>query len=105
ERRVLEAGSRKVLTCACMRRHLSIALLAAAASLSACALAPPPYKDASLPVERRVEDLLSRMTLEEKAAQTLAVWQQKRQLADANGNFDAAKAPPIRQHGIGQVTR
>uniref|UniRef100_A0AAU2JUR8 beta-glucosidase n=1 Tax=Streptomyces sp. NBC_00049 TaxID=2903617 RepID=A0AAU2JUR8_9ACTN len=31
--------------------------------------AVPPYKDASLPVDRRVEDLLSRMTLEEKAGQ------------------------------------
>jgi beta-glucosidase len=29
----------------------------------------PVYKDASLPVEKRVEDLLSRMSLEEKAAQ------------------------------------
>lgn len=29
----------------------------------------PPYKDATLPVEQRVEDLLSRMTLEEKVAQ------------------------------------
>ncbi len=28
-----------------------------------------PYKDASLPIERRVDDLLSRMTLEEKIAQ------------------------------------
>ena len=28
-----------------------------------------PYKDASLPVETRVEDLLSRMTLDEKIAQ------------------------------------
>ncbi|MFE5678863.1 glycoside hydrolase family 3 protein [Streptomyces erythrochromogenes] len=31
--------------------------------------ARPEYKDASLPVARRVEDLLSRMTLEEKAGQ------------------------------------
>ncbi|MFE9565399.1 glycoside hydrolase family 3 protein [Streptomyces sp. NPDC006487] len=30
---------------------------------------PLPYRDASLPVDRRVEDLLSRMTLEEKAGQ------------------------------------
>ena len=29
----------------------------------------PRYKDPSLPVEQRVEDLLARMTLEEKAAQ------------------------------------
>jgi beta-glucosidase len=45
------------------------------------------------------------MTLEEKVAQTLAVWQQKRQLVDANGNFDPAKAAPILQNGIGQITR
>ncbi|MDE2630499.1 MAG: hypothetical protein KGM97_05865, partial [Alphaproteobacteria bacterium] len=32
------------------------------------------YKDASAPVEARVKDLLSRMTLEEKVAQMLAVW-------------------------------
>jgi beta-glucosidase len=31
--------------------------------------APPPFKDASLPTEQRVRDLISRMTLEEKAAQ------------------------------------
>ena len=31
------------------------------------------YKDASQPVEARVEDLLSRMTLEEKAAQLCGV--------------------------------
>jgi beta-glucosidase len=30
--------------------------------------AKPPYKDASLPVEQRVQDLLGRMTLEEKVA-------------------------------------
>ncbi len=88
-----------------MLRQFTIAILTAAATLSAAAQSPPTYKDASLPVERRVEDLLSRMTLEEKVAQTLAVWQQKRQLADASGNFDAAKAQPILQNGIGQITR
>src|SRR4051794_10095515 len=65
----------------------------------------PLYKDASQPVERRVADLVGRMTLDEKVAQTLAVWQQKRGLADASGNFDPAKAAPILQHGIGQITR
>src|SRR6186713_2135280 len=87
-----------------MRIKYSI-LLAIAASLALSAQSTPPYKDASLPVERRLDDLLSRMTLEEKVAQTLAVWQQKRQIADANGVFDAAKAAPILQHGIGQITR
>jgi beta-glucosidase len=32
---------------------------------------PPPYLNPSLPVERRVEDLLSRMTLEEKVSQMM----------------------------------
>lgn len=34
-------------------------------------LANAPYKDASLPVDTRVQDLLSRMTIEEKTAQLL----------------------------------
>lgn len=88
-----------------MRVQFFVFSLATAASLTLAAQATPPYKDASLPVERRVEDLLGRMTLEEKAAQTLAVWQQKRGLVDASGNFDPAKAAPILQHGIGQITR
>src|SRR3954468_20944670 len=87
-----------------MRRHYLLAILAAAA-LSTAAQSTPAYKDASLPIERRLDDLLARMTLEEKVAQTLAVWQQKRQIADANGNFDPAKAAPILQHGICQITR
>ncbi|MBQ1746894.1 MAG: beta-glucosidase, partial [Muribaculaceae bacterium] len=32
-----------------------------------------PYQNASLPVEQRVEDLLSRMTLEEKAGQIVCL--------------------------------
>jgi beta-glucosidase-like glycosyl hydrolase len=86
-------------------RIQSTVLALATASLTLSAQSTPSYKDASLPVERRLDDLLSRMTLEEKVAQTLAVWQQKRQLADANGTFDAAKAAPILQHGLGQITR
>ena len=74
-------------------------------TLALTAQQAPAYKDASLPIERRVADLLSRMTLEEKVAQTLAVWQQKRQLVDANGAFDPAKAGSVLQYGIGQVTR
>ena len=46
------------------------------------------YKNANLPAERRVKDLLSRMSLEEKAAQMLCVWQKKADmLLDAKGNF------------------
>ena len=65
----------------------------------------PAYLDASLPIERRVEDLLSRMTLEEKVAQTHALWKQKQFIMDAQGNFDAEKAGAVLKNGIGQITR
>jgi len=65
----------------------------------------PPYKNPSLPVDARVVDLLSRMTLDEKVAQTLAVWQQKRMLVDASSNFDPSKAAAVLKDGIGQITR
>ena len=35
------------------------------------------YLDHTLSPKKRVKDLLSRMTLEEKAAQMMCVWQQK----------------------------
>src|SRR5687767_9250801 len=35
---------------------------------------PPDYKNPRLPVDRRVADLLSRMTLEEKVAQLTCLW-------------------------------
>ena len=74
-------------------------------------LAPPnasAYRDASLPAEQRVADLLARMTLEEKAAQMTCVWQRKAEtLVDANGAFDLEKARRAFGHGngIGQVGR
>jgi len=67
-----------------------------------------PYQTADLPAERRVEDLLARMTLEEKAAQMMCVWQQKTDtLVDAHGDFDPDKARRAFAdgHGLGQVGR
>src|SRR5262245_32409462 len=40
-----------------------------AGSTEAAEPAGPPYRDAKLPIEKRVEDLLGRMTLEEKVGQ------------------------------------
>lgn len=59
-------------------------------------------------VHKRVADLLEQMTLEEKAAQMMCVWQQKADtLVDANGRFDPEKAAKAFAHGngIGQVGR
>jgi beta-glucosidase len=62
----------------------------------------PAYKDATLSADRRVKDLLRRMTLEEKAAQMVCVWQQKAQtLVDAEGNFDPVKARASFKKGLG----
>jgi beta-glucosidase len=66
------------------------------------------YKNPNLPAERRVKDLLSRMSLEEKAAQMLCIWQKKAEmLVDAKGNFDPPKARAAFKdgHGLGQVGR
>lgn len=43
------------------------------AGISVLAAPKYPYQDANLPVERRVEDLISRMTLEEKAGQIVCL--------------------------------
>jgi len=67
-----------------------------------------PYRNPALSPEKRVKDLLSRMSLEEKAAQMLCIWQKKPQtLVDADGNFDPAKAKQAFKdgHGLGQVGR
>lgn len=68
----------------------------------------PAYQNPALPAAARVKDLLARMTLEEKAAQMMCVWQKKADtLLDADGNFDATKAKKHFGHGqgLGQVGR
>ncbi|MDE6499805.1 MAG: beta-glucosidase, partial [Rikenella sp.] len=51
-----------------MKKKIAYAMTLVA--LAACThTADPAYKDASLPVEKRVDDLLARMTLEEKVGQ------------------------------------
>ncbi|HXY25455.1 MAG TPA: glycoside hydrolase family 3 N-terminal domain-containing protein [Candidatus Acidoferrum sp.] len=70
--------------------------------------APLPYKNAKLPSARRVKDLLSRMSLDEKAAQMVCIWREKaKTLVDADGNFDygKAKAAFSSGHAPGQVGR
>ena len=67
-----------------------------------------PYRNAELPPEARVADLLARMTVDEKAAQMMCVWQKKADtLVDEHGNFDIGKARGAFAHGngIGQVGR
>jgi beta-glucosidase len=63
------------------------------------------YWNPKLSVARRVEDLLARMTLEEKVGQMLCMWNAKRQIIDAKGQFDPAQAPKWFKVGIGRIER
>jgi beta-glucosidase len=71
----------------------------------AAAAAKPVYKDANAPVEARVEDLLARMTLPEKVAQMMSIWDAKTEVFDAKLEFDPAKMAQKFPDGIGQFAR
>jgi len=60
------------------------------------------HRDPSLSVERRVEDLLSRMTVAEKIAQIGCVWSTA---LVADGGFSEERARGLLASGIGHVTR
>lgn len=65
----------------------------------------PTYKDASQPIDARVEDLLKRMTLEEKVAQMVTIWEHKGTIQTPQGDFDPAKASKAFPNGLGQIAR
>ena len=74
--------------------------------------ASAPYRDAKLPVEQRVADLLSRMTLEEKIAQMSSVWENPAFFSDPNAlvvdaklNFLPDHAAVILKNGLGEFSR
>ena len=93
-------------------------LAAALTGLTVLALAPAPaqegpapaggtalYRDASAPIERRVEDLLGRMTLEEKVAQVITLLTSKAEVMDGAARFDPERASQAYPNGIGQIAR
>jgi len=71
------------------------------------------YKDPKLPIDERVKDLLSRMTLEEKTAQMMCLWMEKPNDNSAipksqqpfGGKFSPELAKQKMPHGIGQFAR
>jgi beta-glucosidase len=81
-------------------------------SLLSAAQNTPPYRNPKLPVDQRVADLLSRMTLEEKIAQMESTWQthgfpiaKSNYFVDEKGAFQPDKAAPLLKNGLGQFTR
>ena len=67
--------------------------------------AKPVYLDAEEKVANRVEDLISRMTVEEKIAQVTAVWRQKKEMYNDSMGLDTAMARQLMPYGIGHITR
>jgi beta-glucosidase len=92
------------------RPHI-VATLALAGSLAASTSAAqtpanaPIYKDPRQPVERRVEDLLGRMTLDEKVAQLETIWESKAKLQTVTGDFSSEMASKNFPNGIGGFAR
>jgi beta-glucosidase-like glycosyl hydrolase len=73
---------------------------------------PHPYQEPGRAIERRVDDLLRRMTFEEKAAQMHALWlilaedgEHRPRQDDFTGGTDPAAVKKALGHGLGQVSR
>ncbi|HEX6185750.1 MAG TPA: glycoside hydrolase family 3 protein, partial [Pyrinomonadaceae bacterium] len=99
-------------------RVRAFALLCAALVLSSAAPrtagtqgGAPDYKNPRLSVERRVADLLARMTLEEKVAQLVCLWEGRPVTAAQagsskySGDFSPEKARQVLKDGMGQIAR
>ena len=63
------------------------------------------YRDPAQPVDIRVTDLLARMTLDEKVAQLLGVWNRRTEIQRPDGTFNPDGAKALIGEGIGQIAR
>lgn len=64
------------------------------------------YKNPGLSVDERVNDLLDRMTIEEKVAQMICIWGKKKEIiVDENGNLNVDNLANFYPEGVGQVGR
>lgn len=64
------------------------------------------YQDNTLAIEERVSDLLSRMSLEEKVAQMMCIWNERHQtILDAEGFVSEVGLVEHYPNGLGQVGR
>jgi beta-glucosidase len=80
-------------------KHLIIFIIVFLSTESAAQ--QPSYKNPSLPIPQRVEDLLQRMTLEEQAAQLRGYFSSDTLAFDEHGNFIGVQDTAVLYHGIG----
>jgi beta-glucosidase len=95
-----------------LARILRFSLVICAFCSVALAQNVPPYRDPKLPIEQRVSDLLSRMTIDEKLAQMEGAWenrqflnQQQSFFVDQNGAFLPENAAVVLKLGLGEISR
>jgi beta-glucosidase len=81
------------------------ALIAGTSCSTAAAAEDALYKDPDAAIPARVDDLLGRMTLEEKIVQLLAVWEDKAEILDDSLELDLEKLGQKYPLGIGQFSR
>ncbi|PLR20581.1 beta-glucosidase [Caulobacter zeae] len=100
------------MTTTLTRRTLGVSLAALGAAMAPVVRAAPKaadgkalYKDPAQPVDARVKDLLSRMTLEEKAAQLIGIWLTKAAIQTPTGDFSPETASKNFPNGLGQISR
>jgi beta-glucosidase len=96
----------------CLVRVVAVLTTCVAFLSAACAQDKLPYRNAALPVEQRVTDLLSRMTLEEKVAQLGGTWQNRSIVQDEtlffvgkDRAFQPDRAAALLHDGLGEMSR
>ena len=91
------------------RAPLALALCLSIATGPLAAMAQPAgaplYKDPRQPIAKRVDDLLARMTLEEKVAQMTGVWERKDLIQTPQGQFSLERAEQAFPNGLGEISR
>ena len=81
-----------------------MALMALSVSIPSLAETPV-YQDPKQPTEVRIQDLLARMTLDEKVAQLETVWEKRKLLETDEGVFTPEHAKEFLNDGIGEIAR
>src|SRR3954471_3737139 len=106
--------SRPIVAERMLKRWITFLMIAAflisSARLPVLAQQTPPYKDPKLSIDARVRDLLARMTIEEKAAQMMCLWDERpidksrvaKELMPYGGDFSPELAKLRMPYGIGQ---
>lgn len=96
---------------ACSLGVFALLLVAGSRPFDHSAAQEADYRNPNLPIDRRVADLLGRMTIEEKVAQMVTLWIRKPQQLKPHGNFgdrgefSPEEAAVVMKNGIGEIAR